>query len=295
VAYAFFMYHKGFGETLPIRYDEIKEKEIFDLRTFAPFKRLPYLHTRNNTFEYNELHSGMKKNGDANCLYARGTGVNNLFRLNYIHDMIGTMHGTAFRFDDFERGNEFSENIIHRTTYGAVTVKGMNHLVNNYFVDLLDRADKRNTSKVWLTGYLKLPQGPYKGMRIQKNIFYHTGSHPIRFVDIKPYVPGHFEQEPYSNSISGISFADNLVHFEQDPDHSERFIEDMRKQGISFGISADPSFRDVDQQDFTLAKNSPARRLGIKQIERSLIGLQRPRRRIDFTPYAFPPVPQRTR
>ena len=64
---------------------------------------LPYLHTKDNVVEENEVYRVAQTLGDGGCINITGAGDGNIIRRNYIHHILNPhIHG-AIRTDDFQR------------------------------------------------------------------------------------------------------------------------------------------------------------------------------------------------
>lgn len=221
---------------------------------------IPFMHTRANIVENNEIHNVMERLGDGNPIYVSGTGPFNIIRRNYVHHI--SRGSGMIRTDGWQKDTLITENIIYKCIGGGIARKNYNHVENNIIADIeYDRG---------YVDFVSFPEDrPTAGSRVQRNILYHSGKEPIFY-----YV--------HSWSAEGRKFtrpkdteADyNLFYCVGEPNAGSEFIDKMRADGIEeHSISADPLFIDLENGDFRLKPNSPALKLGIKQIDVTKIGL----------------------
>ncbi len=76
---------------------------------------IPYLHTRNNVVENNELYRVAEILEDGSAINVSGAGNGNIIRRNYIHHIYNSYIHGAIRTDDYQRCATFEENIIYKT------------------------------------------------------------------------------------------------------------------------------------------------------------------------------------
>ena len=144
-----------------IRWHEVenvpKNPELEDIR--------PYLHSRNNLIEYNEIHHVMQILGDGNGIYIRGCGPGNVIRRNYIHDLVAkTGKQSGIRTDGGQMDTLIAENLLYKCKSQGMTLKLNNRFENNIIADVIV---PRGT-------YLKIVEGPSTGASNLRNIFYST-------------------------------------------------------------------------------------------------------------------------
>ncbi|HUS48225.1 MAG TPA: right-handed parallel beta-helix repeat-containing protein, partial [Phycisphaerae bacterium] len=69
----------------------------------------------------------------------------------------------------------------------------------------------------------------------------------------------------------------NVWYNAADANWGKRFVEAERKNGVELNsVAADPMFVNVEKGDLRLKKDSPALKLGFKQIDLKRIGLTGP-------------------
>ena len=230
---------------------------------------LPYLHTRDNMIEYNEIHHSMLRMGDGNAIYVRGAGEGNVIRRNYIHDMVGsTKMQSAIRTDGGQTGTLITENLIYKCTSQGILLKLDNSAVNNIIVDII--APPRGY-------YLSMREGPNAGAVIQRNIFYSTTA-TCKFIDELPPGPGRQAEDRRGRKLARVKDADtdyNIYFCRANPDKGKAVLDKNREDGVDMNSrSEDPLFVDLENGDFSFKPGSPALEMGIVPIDISKVGLQ---------------------
>ncbi|MFR9650521.1 MAG: right-handed parallel beta-helix repeat-containing protein [Rikenellaceae bacterium] len=219
---------------------------------------LPYIHTRNNIVEFNEVYRALEMLADGSVLNVSGAGEGNIVRNNYIHHIASQASG-VLRTDDWQRGTTFENNIIYMSNIAAFVHKGYNHIINNLVVD---------ASVAEAIRWASYPdeEADY-GSRVEDNIFYESGDR------------ANFYRESYRAS-EGISLPhnsktdNNLFWVAKNSEDAQTHINRWRERGIeTTSVAADPLIDDVDGAIFTLSAESPAFKMGIKPIDISQIGL----------------------
>lgn len=261
----FFKRKSGRELARTIRWDEIGklpvEPTLEDVR--------PYLHTRNNAIEANELHHGMEKMGDGNAIYIRGAGAGNKITRNYIHDMVAPMiMQCAIRTDGGQMDTFITENLIYNCVSQGIMLKLNNVCENNIVANII--APPRGY-------YLSVREGPLTGAVIKKNIFYSMGQ-PTEFInELKPGGKNTGE-DARGRLIAMSKEADtdfNIYYSSVDSELGKTFLTTQQGDGVDKNSqSIDPLFVDPENGDFRFKPNSPALKMGIKEIDISKIGLQ---------------------
>ena len=218
---------------------------------------MPFLHTRKNIVEYNEVERVLQKLGDGAGINVTGAGEGNLIRRNYVHDIFANEWVSGcLRTDDWQRGTTWEENVIYRSNAGAWEHKGGNNVINNYAIDVLPR------------GYFRIfrngPGEKIDGTVIERNIFYSPKGAAVFYT----FAVGP-EQVAKSRIEHNLYYAGGV-----DETSTPKFLETLRAQGVSAtDMYADPMFVSLKPGDFRLKPESPAFRLGIKQIDLKGVGL----------------------
>ncbi len=233
-----------------LRWSEIGSRKAWD-------EIMPFLHAKNNLVETNEVERVLQKLGDGAAINVTGAGEGNIIRRNYVHDIFTTEWVSGcLRTDDWQRGTTWEENVVYRSNAGAWEHKGPNRVINNYAIDVLPK------------GYFRIfRNGPGEiidGTVIERNIFYH----PKGAAAFYTYAVGP-QQVAKSRIENNLYYCGGI---EGTP--TPGFLETHRSQGVSMTDAyADPMFVDLKSGDFRLKPESPALKMGIKQIDLKGVGL----------------------
>lgn len=230
---------------------------------------LPYLHTRDNIIEYNEIHDVMERLGDGNGIYVRGAAGGNVIRCNYIHHLVTPMlMQAAIRTDGGQKDTVIAENLIYKCMAQGIILKLNNRCENNIVADVL--APPRGY-------YLSLREGPLKGAVIRRNIFYSTGR-DTTFVDELPPGKNRKSEDRRGRALARAVDADtdtNIYFNVANPEQGEELLREHRSHGVDINsLATDPLFIDAANGDFRFKPNSPASKLGITEFDLSKVGLQ---------------------
>ena len=240
-----------------IRWNEI-DKAIVKKGTFWQ-KYTPFLHAKNNIVENNEVYRALEELADGSALNVSGAGEGNIMRNNFAHHITSHASG-VMRTDDWQRGTTFENNIIYMANVSGIVHKGYNHIINNILVDCSSKESIRFAS-------YPDEEADY-GSKVQHNIFYES-SDAIKYYNISYRA---------SEGISKPEDCDadiNIFYCAQNVEQAKKFVESKIKDGIEKNsIIADPLFEDVANANFKLKPESPALKLGFKQIDMSEIGLK---------------------
>lgn len=236
----------------------------------------PYLHTHDNTIEYNEVHHAMEALGDGNAIYIRGAGAGNVIRRNYIHHLVAPMiMQAAIRTDGGQMDTLIAENLIYKCTSQGILMKLNTRVENNIVADII--APPRGY-------YLSVREGPLTGATIQRNIFY-SSSDGCTFIDELPPGKGRTTEDRRGRGLAAAKQADtdhNIYFCANNPRLGEQMLEKQQRDGVDAGsLAVDPLFVDPANGDFRLQPNSPALQLGFVPFDMSKVGL-RPVERLRF-------------
>ena len=267
--------HPAFRENTPsIRWHEMDNAEaVKECAKSTPWARLdvidwpeivPYLHTRDNVVEYNEIYRVGEILSDGAALNITGVGDGNIIRRNYIHHLFGRIFG-AIRTDDFQRCTTIEENVIYKVSINGLCTRHENYWINNVLVDI--KPD----------GYIWVGSRAYDGARIVGNILFHPGGEQAFYsfprknasrIQFRISIYEHF-----GNMSSGE--IDRNIYYNLDaPESSKPLIEKLREVGHGKNdASIDPLFVDWENGDFRLKPDSPALKMGIKSIDVREAGL----------------------
>ena len=241
----------------------VRWKETSQAFRSWPWKqREPYLHSRNNIIEFNDIHNAMEVLGDGNCIYVSGAGGGTVVRHNFCHDCTGRYMNAVIRCDDDQHGTLMESNICCRTGgYGEGFIsKGDNDILNNVIADL--RPVQRHR------GYIVFPYGDITGSRIEGNILYSR----------------HKGQTLYHHSQSSSrgtprlvdAQVDRNIYFCMEDEHwADEHLQQQRDKGNEAGSrQADPLFANIDGDDFSFPADSPAAALAIRPLDTHQMGLE---------------------
>ena len=247
----------------------IRRHEVVDLPKKLTLDAVrPYLHTRDNMIESNEIHHAMETMGDGNAIYIRGAGAGNVIRRNYIHHLVAPMiMQAAIRTDGGQMDTLITENLVYKCTSQGILSKLNNSVENNIVADII--APPRGY-------YLSLREGPLTGATIQRNILY-SSSTECKFIDELPAGKGRTSEDRRGRALAKASDADtdfNIYYCAADPKVGEQMLEKEQADGVDKNsLAIDPLFVDPANGDFRLQPNSPALKLGIKPLDLSNVGL----------------------
>lgn len=229
-----------------LRWPEIGQPKTWD-------EIMPFLHTKKNLVEDNEVERVLQKLGDGASINVTGAGEGNLIRHNYLHDIFASEWVSGvLRTDDWQRGTTWENNVIYHSNAGAWEHKGANNVINNYAIDVFPK------------GYFRIYRDSIDGSVVERNIFYSsTGAAVFYTFAIGPQQLAKSKVEKNLYYCGGVEETS-----------TPRFLQELRAQGVAqTDVYADPLFVDLKPRDFRLRPDSPALKMGIKQIDLSGVGL----------------------
>ena len=224
--------------------------------------REPFMHSRRNVVERNEIHHAIERLTDGNGIYVSGAGRGNIVRENFVHDCPHENFAEGIRCDDDQYDAVVERNVLWRlggmATY--VTIKGRNHVTNNIFAEPLTSPVRGMLSLEFVPGQF------IAGSDIRRNIFYTTAA-GTKFC---------FQGHCYYDTTTWLRDANadrNLYFSTADPHWGRAHIEAEQGYGSEMNsVVADPMFVDAENGDFGLREGSPALALGFEPIDMSRIG-----------------------
>jgi hypothetical protein len=235
-----------------VRWPEIGQPQTWD-------QMIPFLHTRKNLIENNEVERVLQKLGDGAAINVSGAGEGDVIRHNYLHDIFASEWVSGvLRTDDWQRGTTWEENIIYRSNAGAWEHKGANRVINNYAIDVLPE------------GYFRMLASRnacciVDGSVIQRNLFYSPNGAAVFYT-----YHGGPQQLATSKVEHNLYYCRGAAQEISTP----KFLQALRAQGVAeTDVYADPMFVALAPGDFRLKPDSPALKMGIKQIDLKSIGL----------------------
>ncbi|CAA6697045.1 right-handed parallel beta-helix repeat-containing protein [Lentimonas sp. CC10] len=247
-----------------IRWHEIqnlpKNPELEDVR--------PYLHTRKNLIEKNEIHNVMQILGDGNGIYIRGAGAGNVIRDNYIHHLVSSIKGqSGMRTDGGQMDTLFTGNVLYKCKSQGMTLKLNNRFENNIIADVIAPRGI----------YLKIVEGPSTGASNKRNIFYSTNA-DCTLISEPGGGTGLVGEDRRGRTPARMQDMDsdyNIYFCKADASIGEKVLKKLQGDGVdAHSRAVDPLFVDPENGDFRFKPNSPALEMGILPIDLSLIGLR---------------------
>ena len=240
--------------------DALKNPELEDVR--------PYLHTRNNLIEKNEIHHVMQILGDGNGIYVRGAGAGNVIRSNYIHHLVSSINGqSGMRTDGGQMDTLFTGNLLYKCKSQGMTLKLNNRFDNNIVADVIAPRGI----------YLKIVEGPSAGASNLRNIYYSTLA-DCQFISEPGAGKGLVGEDRRGRTPARMKDLDSDQNFyfcKEDPSIGQATLEKLQRNGGDAGSQAiDPMFVDPENGDFRFLPDSPALAMGIVPIDLSEIGLR---------------------
>ncbi len=234
------------------------------------YRMEPYLHSRGNLIERNEIYRVMERLGDGNAVYISGCGRDNVVRENYIHDIFGPGSNAMIRTDDLQYETLIEKNLVYRCGGPGVYLKHKNHFVNNVLVDLgVDDPEGVYEGTPRFTGYIGLRRAPIHGSRVRRNILYSTSG------EARILWEGPAGRPSWGESYLRECDADrNLYYSPRNPRWATGFLEQKRAEGVEVdSIQADPRFIDPGVPALGLRHDSPAIiALGFEPFDLSDVG-----------------------
>jgi hypothetical protein len=232
---------------------------------------VPYLHTRNNVVEYNDIYSVAQIFGDGSALNISGTGEGNIIRRNYLHHILNrNLHG-AIRTDDFQSGTLIEENVIFKTESCGICLRHENYVVNNIVCD------------VYPGCYMWIGQRRLDGSKIVGNIFFHPGGKRETrpgyrwdgmFYALARRIVKEYDVYQHLARMKKGEIDRNVYYNLGLPEDSEDVLEKLHAIGRERnGAYTNPLFVNWENGDFRLKSDSPALKMGIKSIDLSKVGL----------------------
>ena len=231
-----------------------------------PEHTMQFLHARKNIVEYNDMFKIMEVTSDGNAFNITACGPGNIVRRNFFHDILAFGHLTTMRCDGYQIETVFADNVIYRCVFSGIGYQGRNHCENNIIAEIFDSTPFglkwRMTSYFWTMEGIDLDP---KGSRVRCNIFYTSNPRAVFYMD---------ERNQFSD-IRDLDVDYNLFYTAGDPSFSGGFLKEMQAEGIDKrSISTDPLFVDMENGDLRLHPESPAYKLGFREIDLENVGLE---------------------
>jgi len=228
----------------------------------------PYLHTRNNLIENNEIHHVMQILGDGNGIYVRGAGAGNVIRGNYIHHLVSSINGqSGMRTDGGQMDTLFTGNLLYKCKSQGMTLKLNNRFENNIIADVIAPRGL----------YLKIVEGPMNGASNKRNIYYSTLA-DCTFISDPGGGTGKVGEDRRGRvpaRMTDINSDYNIYYCKADNSRGDNVLKKLQGNGgDANSLAVDPMFVDPENGDFRFKPGSPALKMGIVPIDMSKIGLR---------------------
>jgi hypothetical protein len=267
----------GSVEVWHARLNELNLRTAEGFAAYMKYVR-PFFHTRGNHVADNEIHHVMMRLGDGNAIYLSDVDRDNVIHHNYIHDLTGKGGQSAIRTDAFMTDTWITENVIIRCNCGGLNLKYYNnHAMNNVIMDIPDIQDVDiHGNPVTLSfGYLSIgdvfpkdarPDGT--SVHIHRNIVYKTEA-------CRPFYREYRRGDEWIElGVENCETDWNLYYAPTAAGEGSHHLERYRALGIDrHSMVGNPCFKDPEAGDFSFCPESPARRLAIKPIDLSSVGL----------------------
>lgn len=220
-----------------IRWDEVKiEHGLENWESYEPF-----MHTRNNIIEYNEVHDTMKKLHDGNCIYMSANGNGNIIRHNVAYNHL---KGASIRTDDDAHGCTVEGNLIFGTISSlGIRIKGLNECNNNFLINsYLTTGRAGNTC--------------FDNSTFKNNVLYHTRPNKAPFhINLNMVVAENFDNNTFFHTNPEILAAKKAAG-----------LKVNEKGQDKHSVYQDPMFVDITQGNFSFKSNSPSLKLKTKTL-----------------------------
>lgn len=215
----------------------VRWDEVGHPKTAAESRR--FAHARNNIIRDNEFHNVMQVLGDGNAIYYSCAGEGNVIERNLIYNSLRAV--TEIRFDDDQEESYVKDNIIFGN---GIKIKHTNYLENNFLIG----------------GQIRIRPETAIGSIVERNIIYPAPSKEF-FYETK-------------QDLLDLARPDyNLLYYKDTQKGKSLLAETQAAGHEKHGVFADPMFVDLANGDLRLRPDSPALKLGIKQIATEKIGL----------------------
>ncbi|MBU2997915.1 right-handed parallel beta-helix repeat-containing protein [Cellulophaga baltica] len=229
-----------------------------------------FVHSRENYIAYNDIYSVSKDSEDNGMISFWGSGKNNVVYNNKLHDITDkNVEGItmAVYLDDAADYTTVENNLIFNINAGAkiypILAKGVhNSIINNYIIcEASNKAAVRN-----VTQYSE----EVKGHIYKKNIIYLKGDADIFSI-------GTWNDEKFVESDYNLIFSEK-GNYTYSVENKKLSVGDWKKEFngryATHNVYENPEFYNVNTNDFRLKKDSPAFKMGIKEIELNKFGIQ---------------------
>jgi hypothetical protein len=233
----------GTREHIPtIRWDEITLSSVTDWSAYEP-----YMHSRENIIEFNEVHDCLKLLHDGNCIYLSANGDGNVVRYNVTYNH---PKGAMIRTDDDSHGVMVSRNLLFGTmSQQGIAIKGLNTCQHNIYVNC-----KMGTGGA---GNTVDPDS-----QMSRNVFYFTFA---------------FNPSSFHTKLESVGGGLDYNLYYDEGGNAQKILDAQREKGVKdkidvHSVAGDPMFVDLGHGDFSFKPGSPALALGIEPLSLETVG-----------------------
>lgn len=221
---------------------------------------------KRNHIDFNHIHHlGQGVLSDMGGVYTLGPSEGTTVNGNVVHDVYAYSYGGwGLYTDEGSTGVEMKDNLVYRTKTGSFHQHygRENHIHNNLFVDSLTQQVQRTRAE------------PHLSFTFENNVVaYHTGKLlDGRWKDdqVAPKNNVYWKYPAESARVDGWPAGDASIPMTFDG----MTFEQWQKSGKDAGsVIADPRFRDPAKDDYTLAPDSPALKLGFQPFDPAKAGV----------------------
>ena len=230
--------------------------------------------SRDNIIEFNYLHHiGQGLLSDMGAIYTLGVSPGTVIRNNLIHDVESADYGGwGIYMDEGSTHLLVENNVVYNTKYSAFNIHYSKEVTvrNNIFA--LSRLELLQRQRV----------EPHQSVFFENNILYWKQGKLLSADWVEPSYQFYYKAiEPTTREMTTTFSIDYNVYFNPDlPADSIRLGKQTFAQWNARGkdvhsIYSDPMFVDAANFDFRLKPESPAFKLGFRQIDLSTVGPRR--------------------
>jgi hypothetical protein len=226
---------------------------------------LPFLHAHDNLIENNEIRNPAYMMGDAAAINISGAGLNNVVKHNLIYDMNNVNSPSAIRTDNSQNGSIYEDNIIFRSNVTGTQSKGENIYRNNYFINL---ATEYGTPWAAIFGNT---EGYAKSDSYGKSVWTHN----VFYSEAPTINRKFFGANGAGQEYKDVTWDYNVCYMKGVKLEEEEYTMNLRAGNIEVHSIYDknPEFKDLSNWNFSVPKNSPLIKVGIKPLSLDGIGL----------------------
>jgi len=201
----------------------------------------PFLHSRNNLIEGNEITQVLTELGDGNGIYIRfASETGNVIRGNFIHNIDQVRAAGGIRCDGGQHGVTVEGNFIYRVPMTGISSNGRNSLRNNFVVDVFNAGNAPPEARPYVREYILLWNKSVTGSDISRNVFLDTGNGTPAFF----YLTHARWLGPTPPVLEDLLLSGNLYWVQGNPSWAENFVADLHRRNLDSGsLAVDPGMK----------------------------------------------------